>query len=100
LYHNDVFVVLVRMLCRNRGLVASPECHLTPIRTVKDVTLDAGSRLTIRGNSICRTPHELREIVHRYSLNAAIEPTRTLYTSFPGVILAPKRETFKAIGGN
>jgi pimeloyl-ACP methyl ester carboxylesterase len=36
---------------------------------VKDVPLDCGSRLTIRGNSVRRTFHELREIVHHFPLN-------------------------------
>ncbi len=42
LYHDHVFVVIMHMRCGNSGLVASPECHLTPICSVKDVTLDAG----------------------------------------------------------
>ncbi len=61
----------------NRGLRASPERHLAPVRSIKDVALDARSRLTAGCNLICRAFHELRKIVHRLSLPKQSNPAWT-----------------------
>jgi hypothetical protein len=66
--HNYVFVIFVDVRRGFRNLVASPERHLAAVCAIKNVTLDAGSRLAAGRNLICTGFHELRKIAHRFSL--------------------------------
>lgn len=54
---------------RNCRLAAHPKRHLATVRSVKNVSLDAGSGLTGRGNPVRSRFHELRKIDHRTSLD-------------------------------
>jgi hypothetical protein len=66
LCNDHILVILMHMRRGNGSLGTSPECHLTPIRPVKDVAFYARSGLATRCNLICGTLHELRKIVHRF----------------------------------
>src|SRR5215470_18943354 len=69
--HNDkVFIVVMDMRRGYRGLVAGPECHLTPIHSVKNIALHPRSRLTARCDLVCGTLHKAWEIIHRLSFNS------------------------------
>src|SRR5712691_4497314 len=68
-YH--VFIVVMHMRHRHRSLATGPERHLAPIRSVKYVTCDSRCRLTAGRDPICRTLHEVWEIVHGRSFCSA-----------------------------
>jgi hypothetical protein len=63
--HVSVEVVDVRR--GGGGLVASPECHLTAIRSIEYVAFDARRRLTTGGNFVRGIFHELWKRVHGFS---------------------------------
>jgi hypothetical protein len=50
--------------CGCRSFMASPKCHLAPVCSVEDVTLNARSRLIGPLDTICRIFHEFGKIVH------------------------------------
>ena len=63
--HNDyVFVVIVSVCRRCCSFTASPKCHLAPVFSVEDVTLNARSRLIGLRDPVGRMFHEFGEIVH------------------------------------
>jgi hypothetical protein len=63
--HNDhVFVVIVHVCRGCRSFTAGPKCHLAPVCSVEDVTLNAWSRLIGPRDPVCRVLHEFGEIVH------------------------------------
>src|SRR5262249_9251900 len=71
--HNDkVFIVVMDMRRRYCGLMTGPECHLTPVRSVKNIALYSRSRLTARCDLVYRTLHEAWEILHRFSFNSSL----------------------------
>ncbi len=59
---------------RNCRLAAHPKRHLATVRSVKNVSLDAGSGLTGRGNPVRSRFHELGEIVHRLLPYSQLNP--------------------------
>jgi hypothetical protein len=79
LHNGKVFVVVVQMWSGYRRFSASPECHLTSIGSIKDVSFYSGSELTTRGDLVCWMLHEIREIVHGFSFKlGATQRSRTL----------------------
>jgi hypothetical protein len=64
LHNNHVFVVVVGVGCRCRGVAAGPKCHLTAVFTVKNIALNSRSRLIGPRYPVCRMFHELGKIVH------------------------------------
>src|ERR1017187_6279688 len=62
--HNHVFIELVHMRRRGRGLGAGPESHLAAIHSVKDIAFDAGSRLAAGGDPVGWLLHELGKVLH------------------------------------
>lgn len=58
LHNEHVFVVLVGVRRRSCSFTAGPKRHLAPIYSVEDVTLNAGSCMAGRRNSVCRMFHE------------------------------------------
>lgn len=64
LYHQHVFIVIVRMDRRSRRLIAGPKSHLASVGAIEDITLHSPSGLIARGDSIHRTLHELWKTLH------------------------------------
>jgi hypothetical protein len=72
LHYDHVFVEIVYMRSGACRLMARPECHLTSVRTLKNISLHAGGGLTGCGNPICRVFHEVREVLHHFSSNRPV----------------------------
>jgi hypothetical protein len=64
LHNRHVLIEPVRMWLGNRDLTASPERHLTPIRSVKHVSFHSRHRLASRRDPVRGPLHEFRKVVH------------------------------------
>src|SRR5579864_3357461 len=62
---NHVFVEVVHMRRRGRGLGARPECHLAPIQSIKHIPFDTGSPLAANGDPVGGMLHEIRKLFHK-----------------------------------
>ena len=80
-YH--VLVVVVDVWGRKGGLVAGPECHLTPTDAVINVAFNTRCGLTGGRDSVCGRLHELRKIFHCFYPNSkkSQKPTLTAFLS-------------------
>src|SRR5262245_49664944 len=61
---HHVLVVVVHVRSGMRGLVASPECHLTHTRAVVDIALNTRRGLTAGRDPVCSRLHELWKVFH------------------------------------
>ena len=61
---NHVLIEIMSVRCGCCGLAAVPKCHLTTIRSVKDVPLDPRCRLMGRRYSVCGVFHKRGKVIH------------------------------------
>jgi hypothetical protein len=67
LHDNHVFVEVMHVWRRRGRFPASPECHLAPVHSIKDVPFYPRSRLTAGCDPVGGMLHEIWEIVHSFA---------------------------------
>ena len=67
LHHEHVLVVVMHMSRRRSRFMTLPECHLASIDPIKHVTFHTRRCLARCRDSVCRSPHELRKIIHLFT---------------------------------
>jgi hypothetical protein len=72
LHNGKVFVVVMHVGSGYHRFATSPECHLTPIGSIKDVSFYPGSELTARSDLVCWMLHEIWKIIHGFSFKLGV----------------------------
>lgn len=70
--NQHVFIEFMGVRSGDGVIGAAPEGHLDVIGAIKDVTLDAGCRLSRRSNAVCGILHEGWEIMHHTVILASV----------------------------
>src|ERR1035441_3617182 len=77
LYHEHIFIKFVNMGGRGSGLGACPKRHLTAVRAVEHVTLNALSCLIRLCDPVERMFHEFRKVAHGCNPTHLNRPTQS-----------------------
>src|ERR1035437_4579365 len=77
LYHEHILIEVVNMGGRGSGLGACPKRHLTAVRAVEHVTLNALSCLIRLCDPVERMFHEFRKVVHGCNPTHLNRPTQS-----------------------